>query len=112
MIKTGKTEGLAELLKECEQSIKSQYDGIRFTCVRSLLLLSQGKNQESLQMATDQLHALLPLSVHQIQRTELAAIVGYLTNTDQTSLISKEFVPWYQQVQRIINMVISQNSQH
>ena len=111
MIKTGKTEGLSELLKECEQSIKSQYDGIRFTCVRSLLLLSQGKNQESLQMATDQLHALLPLSVHQIQRTELAAIVGYLTNTDQTSLISKEFVPWYQQVQRIIKMVISENSE-
>lgn len=112
MIKTGKTEGLSELLKECEQSINSQYDSIRFACVRSLLLLSQGKNQESLQMATDQLNALLPLSVHQIQRTELAAIVGYLTNSDQTALISKEFVPWYQQVQRIINIIISENNKH
>ena len=105
MIKTGVTDGLEELLKECEQSIQSHYDSIRLTCVRALLLLSQGKKLESLQLAKDQLNALLPLSVHMIQRTVLAAIIGYLTNTDKTFLVSKEFYPWYQQVQMIIRMV-------
>lgn len=104
MIKNGKTEDLSELLKECEQSIQSYYDGIRFNCVRALLLLCQGKPQEALQIASDELNAILPLSVHMIQRTELAAIIGYITNTDKTSIISEEFYPWYQHVQDIIRL--------
>ena len=110
MIKTGCIENPDELIKECENSITGKYDRIRLTCVRVLMLICLNKHEEALRIAKKQLEELITLRIHLIQRTELAALIGFVTKTDQTSLISEEMIPWYNQVQKLATYAITKNN--
>lgn len=105
-IKNHHIDNIDSLLKESKNSVVSKYDGIRLTCVHSLLLLCQGKTDEALQMATKQLNELYENDMHPIQCAELAAIIGYITKSDKSYYVTEELHPWYNQVQRIIQSII------
>lgn len=107
-IRTGNLDNIEELMEECRRSIVSHFDGIRFAYQKVLLLILRNQKAEAIQIASEQLEALLPLRIHQIERTEFAAVTDWLTGEDHISVVSKELLPWYHHTCDLLNQISSQ----
>ena len=103
-LRIGDIQGFEELSEECANCGLGEYDSIRYTIVKALYALWQGFQEEARLIAEEQLIILCKRHIHAIQRTELSAIIDFISG--QTSVIVAEMHPWYLHFLQIIQQLL------